>query len=144
MWVPTLPTIAGDSEEKLAAAATTRALCELPALQEPAVAGLWGQLLAGELRVLASERPAPGSEESPEEPEEAAGVRVHRMGYKTARAVPTVSEMSAFSGVAGAALFATLEASFSTCSTESGGASARDCVPLLLDRSARSNASSVS
>ena len=33
VWVTALPAITGRSEEKLAAAATTRMLCELPALQ---------------------------------------------------------------------------------------------------------------
>lgn len=74
MWVPSLPTITGDAEEKLAAAATTRLLCELPALQEGPAEVLWGQLLAGELQLLAPERMRPGGEESAaEEPEEAAG-----------------------------------------------------------------------
>ena len=33
VWLTALPAITGRSEEKLAAAATTRMLCELPALQ---------------------------------------------------------------------------------------------------------------
>jgi hypothetical protein len=33
VWVTALPAISGRSEEKLAAAATTRMLCDLPALQ---------------------------------------------------------------------------------------------------------------
>lgn len=68
-----MPSITGEAEEKLAAAATTRLLCELPSLQEGAAEAMWGQLLAAELQVLGPERQRPGGEESAEEPEEAAG-----------------------------------------------------------------------
>lgn len=74
VWLPALPSITGEAEEKLAAAATSRLLCELPALQEASAEAMWGQLLAAELQVLAPERQRAGGEESAEEPEEAAGV----------------------------------------------------------------------
>ncbi|KAK9829548.1 hypothetical protein WJX72_006417 [[Myrmecia] bisecta] len=52
VWLPTMPSIQGTSDEKLMVVATTKVLCECSALQAPEAAAVWGQLLDTELKCL--------------------------------------------------------------------------------------------
>ncbi|EIE27359.1 Cse1-domain-containing protein [Coccomyxa subellipsoidea C-169] len=56
VWLPNMASVRGETEEKLMAVATTKLVCELPALQTAEGAALWGQLLGGLLKALEQRR----------------------------------------------------------------------------------------
>ncbi|KAJ9560072.1 hypothetical protein OSB04_005232 [Centaurea solstitialis] len=64
-WIPTLKTITGYIEVKLAAVASTKLLCESPLLLDPAAEEIWGKLLDSIVTLLSQ----PEEERVEDEPE---------------------------------------------------------------------------
>ncbi|XP_020254301.1 LOW QUALITY PROTEIN: exportin-2 [Asparagus officinalis] len=52
-WIPALKLISGQIEVKLTSVASTRLICESPALLDPAAVELWGKMLNGIITLLA-------------------------------------------------------------------------------------------
>ena len=55
VWLPSLATVSGDTERKIAAVAGTKLLCEFPPLATEAAAPLWGRLLEAVVVLLVEE-----------------------------------------------------------------------------------------
>ncbi|KAJ0982137.1 hypothetical protein J5N97_010392 [Dioscorea zingiberensis] len=87
-WVPNLKLIAGSIEIKLASVASTRLICESPALLDASAAELWGKMLNSTIALLAQpeEFRENVENEAPEVQEtggySAAFVRLHNAGKK--------------------------------------------------------------
>lgn len=82
VWLPSLATVSGDTERKVAAVAGTKLLCEFPPLAADAAAALWGRLLEAVVALLVEEEDeAAVAAAAAGDDEEAVGVQAGHAAY---------------------------------------------------------------
>jgi len=102
VWLPAMGTIKAHEQQKLLSVATTRVLCEAPALQTQEVAALWSQLLQSLLAQI-EDRAQPAGALVEEENEEgisggysAAFAKLHNAALLEPEALPNVPDASRY------------------------------------------------